>query len=134
MDSLEQRRRKNTRKLIQDRELSPGDFARKIDRSQSYVSQLISEVNPCRFGEKMARHIEQCFKLKAGYLDETNKKIDLSTLYIVISKVETALNKRGLTLEAKDKTELIGLLYELKTSNEPPSDYHLRKIINDYIT
>jgi len=134
MDTLEERRRKNMRKIIEEKGIKPGDFGRLIDRNASYVSQLLSETRPCRFGEKIARHIEKCMKLRKGILDDSDQKLDLKTLHFVINKVESALNKRKLNLAPNDKTQLIGYLYELKTSNDAPSDYQIRKIIADYIT
>jgi len=133
MNTLEQRRRKNTRKILDEKGMTPGDFGRIIDRKPSYVSQLLSDTSPCRFGEKIARHIENCMKLQAGVLDNSDQKLDLKTLHFVINKVEAALNKRNLILNSNDKTQLIGYLYELKTSNDAPTDYQVRKIINDYI-
>lgn len=134
MDTLEQRRRKNTQRIIRERGMTSGDFGRVIGRNPSYVSQLLSMASPCRFGEKIARHIEKKMGLKAGELDNSDQRVDLKTLHMVINKVEAALNKRNLALKSNEKAKLIGYLYELKTSSEPLSDYQVHKIISDYIT
>lgn len=61
-------RRRNAR-LLADQCGGSAEFARRIERDDSYVSQLIGETPARNIGARTARLIEQCFGLDEGWLD-----------------------------------------------------------------
>jgi hypothetical protein len=61
-------RRRNARALAQKCGGS-AEFARRIDRDDSYVSQLIGETPTRNIGARTARLIEKSFHLDEGWLD-----------------------------------------------------------------
>lgn len=66
-DPIHELRRKNLLAQIEKSKLLKSEFARKVDVSRSYLSQLLTE--GFRFGEKAARAMEQKLRLPDGVLD-----------------------------------------------------------------
>ncbi len=67
-DPLHELRRTNLLKKLESSKLKRSEFARKLDVSRSYLSQVLTE--GFRFGEKAARSFEEKLRLKTGALDE----------------------------------------------------------------
>lgn len=66
-------RRENLRGWMTAREITSSQLADKIGSGRAYTSLLF---NPSRyFGEKAARHIEECLRMPRGYLDTTAKAV-----------------------------------------------------------
>ena len=68
LDPLHELRRKNLLRVLSASNLKRSEFARKLDVSRSYLSQVLGE--GFRFGEKAARSFEEKLRLKSGLLDE----------------------------------------------------------------
>lgn len=49
-------------------------FAEKIDRETTQVSRFIGKNFTKKIGDDMARHIEECFGLERGWLDQNHKQ------------------------------------------------------------
>lgn len=134
MKTIQEIRRNNIRKLAQ-RFGSIGSFAHEIERTSSYASQLVSTVNPCTIGNSIARHIEKCFNLSKGHLDQDHdrQQVDLPALNMVIAKLEAALVRRKMQIKANEKAELIGLFYARATGDDPLTSRQITRLINQHI-
>lgn len=75
-DELNQRYEHRTERLkqyIESTGKTQADFAAKIGKKSSYLSQLFSGIRP--FTEKMAREIEEKADLPSGWLDQVGTQI-----------------------------------------------------------
>ncbi len=78
-------------------------FAKRIGRSDPYVSQLIG-VNPQRgIGHQMARHIEMCFDKSPGWLDAPHDDVE------PLTDTAVAWARFYQSLSAEDRERLVGL-------------------------
>ncbi|MBN0668966.1 helix-turn-helix transcriptional regulator, partial [Pseudomonas aeruginosa] len=66
-------RRTNALSLA-EKEGGTGAFASRIDREPTQVSRLIGSNPTKNIGNKLARHIEECFDLPRGWLDVLHGK------------------------------------------------------------
>jgi len=67
-DPLHELRRVNLLKQLEHSKLKRSEFARRLEVSRSYLSQVLTE--GFRFGEKAARSFEEKLRLKSGALDQ----------------------------------------------------------------
>lgn len=75
-------RRRNVRSLIEHQGLSLKAFADAIDRSPAQVSSFAGKSPHKGIGHSMARHIENCFNLAPGSLDQASSITDNNAAYL----------------------------------------------------
>ena len=125
-------RRRNLRRLLEQYK-SMAEFADKVDKDPSYLSQIIGK-NPTKgIGSKIARSIEKSLEKPDGWLDREhavqahNPNTDI--LSIVIEATEEALQEENIQLSATKKSEVISLLYTLMHGNGTLDPEIIRKVI-----
>lgn len=83
MNTIDEIRRANARKL---RDSSGGNnsFASLIDREPTQISRIIG-INPTKkIGDELARHMEKCFSLPIGWLDQEHQNTNITPTQDVI--------------------------------------------------
>jgi len=75
MKTIKEIRRDNARNL---RDVSGGNsfFAERIDREATQTSRILGNNPTKNIGEDLARHIEMCFDLPEGWLDQDRQSIE----------------------------------------------------------
>lgn len=122
----------NAREIVRKECESLADFADKIDRAPTQISRIIGKRPTKSIGHKMARHIELCFNLPAGWLDQnhesaqeiesitpevkessalymtlTSESDDIDLLKSVIESVEKIQELEQIELSAEEKAQAI---------------------------
>lgn len=93
---------------------SMAEFSERIQRAQTQVSRLIGK-NPTRnVGEKLARHIEQCFCLPQHWLDHLHHR-DLDSLE---DSLKNYMLKQDKYLKLHEFVDQITLAIELHEIDE----------------
>lgn len=77
LKTIDDVRRENARKLAADTG-SNAAFSRKINRETTQVSRIIGKNYTRHIGDALARHIEDCFELAHGWLDQDWSATSLS--------------------------------------------------------
>jgi hypothetical protein len=67
-------RKNNVLNLLAKHDLNNAQFSKKIDRAETQVSRFLCTNATKNIGDKMARHIEDCFKIECGVLDIRSEK------------------------------------------------------------
>jgi hypothetical protein len=109
-------RLENLRHLIRQWD-GPGNLARKLGHANaSFVVQLAGPNPRRRISEKVARDIEACLKLSAGWMDEPHKdaplQIDDTFLRECVRMVSQCVRDAHLTLDPDVVANLTSLSYE----------------------
>lgn len=73
MNDIDQIRKANARALADSLD-THADFAEKIDRVPTQVSRIIGKNATKGIGNRMARHIEECFGKPRGWLDQLHQE------------------------------------------------------------
>jgi len=83
MKTNDEIRRENARKL---RDSSGGNtsFAALIDREPTQISRIIGKNPTKKIGDDLARYMEKCFSLPAGWLDQEHQKTNIAPIQNVI--------------------------------------------------
>lgn len=124
----------NVRALI-EKSGGQAQFAEKIGRDASYVSQIAGK-NPRKpIGDKIARHIERAFNLQRGWLDSlrdksTIQQINHVTLEAVIAEIETVIASKNVTLSPDKYAKLVALVYRDALEGKGVDSQRLATIID----
>ncbi|MFS7161905.1 LexA family protein [Serratia proteamaculans] len=77
MKTIDEIRRDNARKL-RDSTGGNSSFSSMIDREPTQVSRVIGKNPTKNIGDDLARHIEKCFDLPAGWLDKEHQQTNVT--------------------------------------------------------
>lgn len=118
MENTEEIRKKISR-LILERGLNYAQVSLAIGKNIAYIQQFIKNGSPRRLGEverhKLAQilHVDEqeLTDLPLSVTSYTSTSINAEILSLVIYNIETWLNNRNVSLEPRDKAELIKLIY-----------------------
>ena len=131
MPDINDIRLSNAKKLAERHSSTLAAFAERIDRAPTQVSRFMGKNPTKNIGDKVARHIESCFNLEPGWLDQihshtTNPDItgkahnqnallttltgdtdQVELLRSVIQTVEEIEQEEGIKLSPKEKAQAI---------------------------
>ncbi|MBT0721095.1 LexA family transcriptional repressor [Rosenbergiella collisarenosi] len=141
MKTIKEIRRGNARNL---RDVTGGNsfFAERIDREATQTSRILGNNPTKNIGEDLARHIERCFDLPEGWLDQdrentekhnsfepVHKSNDFRSVPVIPWEKVSEWNEKGLTQMDTDKLQKLPcpiscgpLTYVLRVVSESMSD------------
>ncbi|WP_413722662.1 LexA family protein [Sodalis sp. RH24] len=88
MKTIDEIRRENVRKL---RDSSGGNtsFSSMIDREPTQISRIIGKNPTKKIGDDLARHVEDCFNLPTGWLDQEHQNTNITNKIDVVGTEAT---------------------------------------------
>ncbi len=124
MENTEEIRKKIAR-LINERGLNYAQVSLSIGKNIAYIQQFIKNGSPRRLGEVERQKLAQILHVDEQELTDLPLKnsakssitVNPDILCLIIENIENWLENRKATLSARDKAELIKLIY-LKICNE----------------
>lgn len=124
MESMEEIRKKISR-LILERGLNYAQVSLAIGKNIAYIQQFIKNGSPRRLGEVERHKLAEILRVDEQELTDlslnatgaSHASVNSDILGTVIENIEEWLTNRGVSLPARDKAELIKLIY-MKVCND----------------
>lgn len=106
-------------------------LAQRVNTNPAYISQILSETNPAKVGDGLARRLENAYEKERGWMDqEDHEAINMEVLLDVYEAIERILSATEYDLSPELKRVLLEDVYRIYESTKTVDPATVKTLYN----